>query len=1636
VKRSLLRAGLLAALCALPAASALASFYDVDQWPWQGGENHFCGNTWISNSMTFTNSGSLIYNTSTLPASTGPLNGGRSGDYWYGIGVLVDGSDGATINNNSGGTIQGIVTGSGQGEAAGIYSVQNVTVNNSGIIDAQFQNNDGDAYGVYVDSGQASITNNAGATISATAPYYVEGVQAGQLATVVNNGTITATATGGTQGDTANNCNVDGVGLFAYCTDGSCALYVENNGTITASSTAGSSVTNRGDAVVLWGEGAPTTFRNTGLVTPSMAGGSQGEIDGIYEGSDNADVSFYNSGTFSQTVNGVAVWLEQDSDVGDMRIDNSGIIRSTQTWSIELGAYSDGNTSGHCYVTNTGSITGGWLGLAWPTAGGFTFYDSGDIHVGLNWLGGNADVHVFGLPTIDPAINNYGSGGSNLVFNLIGTLQKVNGNAASGTNLSAFSLGSSGNIVVSGKTYGWNNFSTVSGTVRPMGSVPPPWQQQDIGSVRVAGGAVCEGGMFALLASGTDIWNTADAFHYVYQSVSNNCTLIARVSAEQTTSANAKGGVMIRDSLNANAANAFIEVMPSNRVVFQYRSSDGGGSSSNSVTGLSASYWVKLAQSGSTLTGYYSVDGVKWTQLGSTTISMGATNYAGLAYCNNNNSSSGTVTFYSVNCAGSLFVPSAPAGVTATAGVEQVMLNWQAASNAASYNIGRSTVSGGPDTTVGSTSGTNYTDADLAGRTTYYYVVTTENVGGQGASSAQVSATPTANMPPPWVAQDIGPVRVNGSESYSSNVVTVTASGNDIASGIDAFRFVYETNSGNCSIVARVASQQKIDGWSKAGVMIRRSLNANAANVFIGMTPSNGVVWQYRSKDGSLGGVANNVTNPVVPCWVRLAQSGSAFTGYYSADGVNWTQLGTTTISMGASEYVGFAVCSHSALSLCTATFDNVSAPGWPPLAGPTGLTATAAPGGQVNLTWNALTNATSYNVKRSIVSGGPYTTIASGVTTTNYTDTASFVSAECYYVVSAIVGGSETANSAEVVLRHSKLTGTIIGTPGSWGNSGNTITNVFDNNLNTFFDAPDPGNGDWVGLYFGASVSNAIALINYCPRSGYESRMVGGIFQGANQADFSDAVTLYTVTAQPPSGVFTSVSLTNTSAFRYVRYLSPNGGYGNVAELEFYGYLAGASVPLPAAPGGLAATAVSSSQINLAWNTVTNAASYNVKRSTTNGGPYAVVATGVTATNYNDTGLTDAITYYYVVSAVNTRGESTNSAQVSATTPVAPPAAPARLTATAVSTSQINLNWTASSGAASYNVRRSTTNGGPYMLVATGVTATSYPDSGMAGGKVYYYVVSAVNSGGESTNSAQASAATLSPTLGSLVHRYSFSETGGATVADSVGGPVWAGTLPSGGTLSGGQLALASASQQYASLPSGIVGSLSNVTVMAWVNLASVSYWSRVFDFGNDTTTYMYLTPRNGFDYTMRFAISTSGAAGEQKINCPVAVNPGAWHQVAVSLNAGTGVLYLDGVAVGTNAGLTLNPSSLGSTTRNYLGKSQSGSDPYLNGSLDEFRIYNVALSPAEIATTAALGPDQLLSTNAPLLGLALTGTNVTVSWPLANAGFTLQSRTYLALGDWVNVTSPAPQIVGGQWQVALPSSGNGQSVFYRLSK
>ncbi|NMO54137.1 hypothetical protein HH310_23505 [Actinoplanes sp. TBRC 11911] len=158
-----------------------------------------------------------------------------------------------------------------------------------------------------------------------------------------------------------------------------------------------------------------------------------------------------------------------------------------------------------------------------------------------------------------------------------------------------------------------------------------------------------------------------------------------------------------------------------------------------------------------------------------------------------------------------------------------------------------------------------------------------------------------------------------------------------------------------------------------------------------------------------------------------------------------------------------------------------------------------------------------------------------------------------------------------------------------------------------------------------------------------------------------------------------------------------------------------------------------------------------------------------------------------------------------------------------------------------------------------------------------------------------------------------------------------------------------------YAALPSGILAGASDFSVALWVRLDVVTAWTRLFDFGTGTNSYMFLSPRSGSG-TLRFAITTGGAGAEQQINGPAALTAGAWTHVAVTRNGNLGVLYVNGAEVARNTALTLTAGALGTTTQNWLGRSQYA-DPYLDGALDSVRLYSRALTASEVSTFATSG-------------------------------------------------------------------------------
>ncbi|HKD50007.1 MAG TPA: glycoside hydrolase family 44 protein [Candidatus Acidoferrum sp.] len=192
---------------------------------------------------------------------------------------------------------------------------------------------------------------------------------------------------------------------------------------------------------------------------------------------------------------------------------------------------------------------------------------------------------------------------------------------------------------------------------------------------------------------------------------------------------------------------------------------------------------------------------------------------------------------------------------------------------------------------------------------------------------------------------------------------------------------------------------------------------------------------------------------------------------------------------------------------------------------------------------------------------------------------------------------------------------------------------------------------------------------------------------------------------------------------------LGCGGGYGGG------GNGGGAGNP-PGAPNGLTATG-GNAVVNLSWTAGSGATGYYVKRSTATGSETQIAS--VTATTFADTAVTNGTKYFYVVSAYNSYGTSGNSNEVNATPSAPAPAAPTGLSA-AASNAQVALAWNASTGAASYNVKRSRTSGAETLLA--NVPAASFTDSGVTNGATYYYVVSAILPAGESANSMEVSAA------------------------------------------------------------------------------------------------------------------------------------------------------------------------------------------------------------------------------------------------------------------------------------------------------
>ena len=312
------------------------------------------------------------------------------------------------------------------------------------------------------------------------------------------------------------------------------------------------------------------------------------------------------------------------------------------------------------------------------------------------------------------------------------------------------------------------------------------------------------------------------------------------------------------------------------------------------------------------------------------------------------------------------------------------------------------------------------------------------------------------------------------------------------------------------------------------------------------------------------------------------------------------------------------------------------------------------------------------------------------------------------------------------------------------------------------------------------------------------------------------------------------------------------------------------------------------------------------------------------------------------------------------------------------------------------------------------------------------------------------------------LVHRYGFNEqTNDWIVHDSVGGAH--GRLfnsgihsPTNGVFTGnGAMKLAGANLSgggnvsgYAALPPGIISSLSEVTVEAWVTWTPgnlpMTYgygaWQRIFDFGSLSgskgVSYLFLTPAtDNVSFTtkplLHTAITTNMNINEKpRLNWTNTFPTNAMSQVAVTYSPVRGVMkmYLNGVLVAS--GVATIPLSGIVDTNNWLGRSLFLNDAYFYGSYNEFRIYRGLLSDSDVAADFAAGPDAVGVDY--VLHYYLSSNALTITWGPSATNLVLQSCSTLgAAADW-NQVAIKPVLQNGRYDVTLPLTGD--VCFFRL--
>ena len=292
-------------------------------------------------------------------------------------------------------------------------------------------------------------------------------------------------------------------------------------------------------------------------------------------------------------------------------------------------------------------------------------------------------------------------------------------------------------------------------------------------------------------------------------------------------------------------------------------------------------------------------------------------------------------------------------------------------------------------------------------------------------------------------------------------------------------------------------------------------------------------------------------------------------------------------------------------------------------------------------------------------------------------------------------------------------------------------------------------------------------------------------------------------------------------------------------------------------------------------------------------------------------------------------------------------PAQPSGLVAEAHAAS-VSLSWNknADEDLEGYMVLRAPKDTQEWNTIARKLTTNYFTDNTCHPGVTYVYKVKAIDLAQNLSETSEAVEAMPTGQRSLVAHWQMEDNTYDAT--DNMMDAVCSGNVKYVESDKQGQkaLQLTSSASQYVQLPYEVASS-KELTVAMWVFMRSNAQWQRLFDFGNDTEHYLFLTPNNSYTKVMRLAVKNGG--DEQTVDCKTTLPTQQWKHVAVTMGKDKTTIYVDGVEAGSSTGVTIRPSDI-CPVLNYLGRSQFTSDPFLTADLDDVRIYNYAVSADDV--------------------------------------------------------------------------------------